>query len=284
MPLLQPTATYYGGDVANDNYYLRKGQAIPSGQPLVAPVSIKSPNLSKTAAINVDNTDGFISLSTGENTNNEGPPRLGLVLNSGANGVVASIGDSTIESTPALLLEGMISGVSITSEVFDQTFNPPTGVELINLIGPNVTNNYPNGWLLNDPSGQVVTSFQGGPGQSFSVPKSGLYMLQASILMAPATTSTGGTDAGGFSLQITVNNANSPFPSVGGVVIGQPTPLSSSGPQRSYYSWNSYIPLASGVLYALTVQMLDGVGVTLPPNLINNLPYSDLKIQLIKIG
>jgi hypothetical protein len=282
MPLLQPTATYYGGDVANDNYYLRKGQAIPSGQPLVAPVNIKSEDSLTTATISVDD--------------NSVPSYLGAIgLNSGSNASGPSLNVLTGRTTAATQMNLeignnlqtnvlQIAGLQGLSQVNDPIYNPVMPTQLVNLIGPNVSPNYPNGWLLNDPSGQVVTSFQGGPAQSFNVPKSGLYMLQATILMAPATTSTGGTDAGGFSLQITVNNANSPFPSVGGVVIGQPTPLSSSGPQRSYYSWNSYIPLASGVLYALTVQMLDGAGVTLPPNLINNVPYSDLQIQLIKIG
>jgi hypothetical protein len=278
MPLLQPTATYYGGDVANDNYYLRKGQAIPSGQTLTSAVLINSEDRSTQAGIYVEgNTSstykGAISLVSGANAS--GPPMV--VLNGRTTGEAAmnfEVGDNA--QTNNL----MVAGPNGVSQVFDGIYNPPTGVQLVNLIGPNnESTNYPNGWLLDDPSGQIVTSFQGGPGQSFSVPKSGLYMLQASILMAPATTSSSA-----FSLQITVNSANSPFPSVGGVVIGQPTPLRSSGPQRSYYSWNSYIPLSSGVLYALTVQMLDGVGVVLPPNLLNNLPYSDLKIQLIKIG
>jgi hypothetical protein len=95
--------------------------------------------------------------------------------------------------------------------------------------------------------------------------------------------SAGGSASGAFSLQITVNVASPPNDPIGGLVIGQSTPLSSED-TRSYYSWNSYIPLVAGELYNLTWRMLNGGGVYLPPNLINNLPYSDLKLQLIKIG
>jgi hypothetical protein len=281
MPLLPPNATYYGGDVANDNYFLRKGQAIPSGSTLVAPVNIASPNLSKTASINVDNTDGFISLSTGANSNTSGPPRLGLILNSGSAGVVASIGDSTIESTPSLLLEGMISGTPVVSEVFDQVFNPPIGIQLVNLIGPGDDPNYPNGWL-EGAGGTILTS--GANTTPFTVPKTGMYMLQGTASMAPATVSTGGSAGGAFSLQATIHLAANPFTAIGGIVVGQPTPLSANADYRSYYNWTGYVLLTEGINYQMDVRMLSGGGAGLPPNLINNDTYADLKFQLIKIG
>jgi hypothetical protein len=282
MPLLPPTATYYGGDVANDNYFLRKGQAIPSGQPLVAPVSIKSPDLSKTANINVDNTDGFISLSTGANSVTGGPPRLGLVLNSGSSGIVASVGDSTIASTPTLQLAGQVSGTPTISQVTDPVYNPATAQELVNILGPDPTTNYPNGWLGDSPNDGTIFSSAGSA--AFTVPKTGLYMFQGTASMAPATVSAGGSAGGAFSLQATIHLNANPFTAIGGIVIGQPTPLSANPDYRSYYCWNGYVSLVAGTLYSMDVRMLSGGGTFLPPNLINNDKYADLKFQLIKIA
>lgn len=261
-------------------YYLTKSDKIEND--LVSPVNILSADLSKTSVIAVDNVNGSIAISPAGNPLVSAPARYGLNLESGASGIVASLGDSTIASTPILELKGQVSGVPTTSQVFDAVYNPPTGVELLNILGPDPTANYPNGWLTDSPNdGQIITSAGSSP---FNVPKTGLYMIQASIMMAPATVSAGGSAGGAFSLQITCNNFAIPYTSVGGVVIGQPTPLSANEDQPSYYSWNSYIPLVEGQLYTLTVRMLAGGGAYLPPNLINNIRYSDLKIQLIKLG
>jgi hypothetical protein len=261
-------------------YYLTKSDKLTND--LISPVSVLSADLSKTATISVDNEDGFIALSTGSNPNTGGPPRLGLILNSGADGVVAIVGDSTIASTPTLELRGQIDAVPTTSQVYDEVFNPPVAGQVVNILGPDPTANYPNGWITDSPNDGTI--FTSGGSAPFDIPKTGYYIIQSSIMMAPATVSAGGSAGGAFSLQITVNNFATPFNPIGGIVIGQPTPLSSNEDQPSYYSWNSYIPLVEGQLYTLTVRMLAGGGVYLPPNPINNIKYSDLKIQLIKVA
>jgi hypothetical protein len=274
--IIPPNTTNYNNDGC---YFIKKGEAIDG--PLISPVEIFTSDLSNSAEIVVNsspaNYNGSITLITGENVN--GPPMVGMTLRtSGENEATIEIGDNVQDN------KLLIAGSSGLSQVFDGVYNPPTGVELINIIGPSPSDNYPNGWLTTSPnSGTIVSSFTGGTAGSFNVPKTGLYMLQATIMMAPETVSAGGSADGAFSLQITVNVASPPLNPVGGVVIGQPTPLSSED-TVSYYSWNSYIPLVAGELYNLTWRMLNGGGVYLPPNLINNLPYSDLKLQLIKIG
>jgi hypothetical protein len=275
---IPPLATNYNNDGC---YFIKKGSE-PISNPLVSPVQIFSEDLSKMAGIQVDDEEGFMALSTGANPNTGGAPALGMTLNSGPTGVIVSIGDITIPKQPSLLLQGQISGVETSSFVFDEVFHPPTGVQLVNILGPDPTTDYPNGWLTDTPNDGTI--FSSGGSAPFDIPKSGLYMIQATIMMAPATVSAGGSADGAFSLQITVNNFATPFSPVGGIVIGQPTPLSANEDQPSYYSWNSYIPLVEGQLYALTVRMLNGGGVFLPPNPINNIKYSDLKIQIIKIG
>jgi hypothetical protein len=274
-----PLATNYNNDGC---YFVKKGEAVEG--PLISTVEIFSSDLSKMGIIDIDSAQGYMTLGTGANPSTGGAPALGLTLNSGPTGIIATIGDITIPKQPSLFLSGQVATVPTTSQVFDEVFNPPTGVQLVNITGPIVSANYPNGWLTDSPNdGTIITTFTGGTSGSFNVPVSGLYMFQVSIMMAPETVSTGGSAGGAFSLQVTVNIASAPFDPVGGVVIGQGIPLSSED-TVSYYCWNAYIPFVAGQLYNLTWRMLAGGGVYLPPNLINNIPYSDLKVQLIKIG
>jgi hypothetical protein len=122
MPLLQPTATYYGGDVANDNYYLRKGQPIPSGQTLTSAVLINSEDRSTQAGIYVEGNTvptykGAISLVSGANAS--GPPMV--VLNgrtTGENTMNFEVGDN--DQTNNL----MVAGPEGVSQVFDGIYNP----------------------------------------------------------------------------------------------------------------------------------------------------------------
>lgn len=258
-------------------YYLSKTDKLTND--LISPVEIFTSDLSNSAEIVVNsspaNYNGSITLITGENVN--GPPMVGMTLRtSGENEATIEVGDNVQDN------KLMIAGASGLSQVFDAVYNPPTGVQVVNILGPDPTDNYPNGWLSDSPADGTI--FSSGGSASFNVPKTGLYMIQSSIMMAPATVSAGGSASGAFSLQITVNTFGTPFNPVGGIVIGQPTPLSANEDQPSYYSWNSYIPLVEGQLYALTVRMLAGGGTYLPPNPVNNIKYSDLKIQLIKIG
>jgi hypothetical protein len=269
---IPPLATNYNNDGC---YFIKKGEPIDG--PLISQVNILSADLSSTARITVTgNSDlpykGAITLNSG--ANNSGPSQVILTgRTAGQTTSQIEIGDNA--QTNNLL----IAGPSGLSQVFDGVYNPPVGVELINITGPFVSTNYPNGWLTSSPNdGSITGSFTGGTANSFNVPVTGLYMLQATIKMAPETTSSSA-----FSLQITVNTVPSPFTPIGGLVIGQSTPLSSDD-TNSFYCWNCYIPLVSGELYNLTWRMLSGGGVFLPPNLVNNLPYSDLKLQLIKIG
>jgi hypothetical protein len=146
MPLLQPTATYYGGDVANDNYYLRKGQPIPSGQTLTSAVLINSEDRSTQAGIFVEgNTSstykGAISLVSG--ANGAGPPMV--VLNGRTTGEATmnfEVGDNA--QTNNL----MVAGPEGVSQVFDGIYNPVdaiTNAPVVQTItptgfSPNATN------------------------------------------------------------------------------------------------------------------------------------------------
>ena len=273
-----PLATNYNNDGC---YFIKKGEAIEG--PLISTVQVFSSDLSKIGEIDVDNANGSMSISSGANPITSAPPRLGLNLASGASGIIATVGDASIVGSPTLQLSANVSGSRTFSRVFDEVFNPPTGVELVNILGPTVTPDYPNGWLTDSPNDGTLFGTAGSG--AFDVPSTGLYMFQVTIRMCPGQTSTGGASGGAFFQQITINNFATPFVAVGGVVIGEAFPLSSSIAQPSYYSWNSYVPLVAGELYTLTVRMLAGSGVYLPPNLIDAFyPFADLKCSLIKIG
>jgi hypothetical protein len=279
MPFIPPTATYLGGAL-NDNIYLRKGQAIPSGQTLTSDVTILAADGSTQGTIRVVGNEiptykGAMTLFSGANSSGTGQVIL-TGRTTGTNTVQLEVGDNA--QTSRL----MIGGASGLSQVTDPVYNPATAQQLVNIIGPDPTANYPNGWLGDSPNDGTV--FSTGGSAAFTVPKTGLYMLQATASMAPATVSAGGSASGAFSLQATIHTAASPFNAVGGVVIGQPTPLSANEDYRSYYNWIGYVSLTAGTQYSMDIRMLNGGGVYLPPNLINNDKYADLSFQLIKIA
>jgi len=114
-----PLATNYNNDGC---YFIKKGD--PITEDLVSPVNILSADLSKSAEIEVDNTNGSIAISPAGNPLIPAPARYGLNLESGASGIIASLGDSTIASTPLLQLKGQVATVPTTSQVFDEVFNP----------------------------------------------------------------------------------------------------------------------------------------------------------------
>jgi hypothetical protein len=103
-------------------YYLTRTDNLTND--LVSPVNILSADLSKSAEIEVDNANGSIVISPAGNPLVPAPPRYGLNLESGATGIIASLGDSTIASTPLLQLKGQVATVPTTSQVFDEVFNP----------------------------------------------------------------------------------------------------------------------------------------------------------------
>lgn len=366
MPLLPPTATYYGGDLSNDNYFLRKGQPLPLGS-LVSPLEIFTPDKTNSAEIVVNSTpaayNGSMTIISGSNVNGSVPVVGMTIRTSGENEATVEIGDNaqtnylkiagasglsqvfdpvynpvnalksvvnvasgdgsttgTISvvgnETPSykgalglnsganplgpslniitgrtLGLNTMsvevgnnsqintlkIAGASGLSQVNDPVYNPATAQQLVNILGPDITTNYPNGWLASSPNdGTIITS---SGSASFSVSKTGLYMLQGTASMAPTTVSSGA-----FSLQATIHNAASPYDAVGGIVIGQPTPLSANEDYRSYYCWTGYVSLIAGVAYSMDVRMLSGGGVYLPPAVANNDKYADLSFKLINIA
>lgn len=176
MPTLPGTATFYGGDFES-NIYLRKGDPLPPVSSLVSPVSVASANSSKTGTISVDNTSGFMALSTGANQVTSGAPRLGLTLNSGSAGLVATVGDSSIAGTPTLQVAGQVAGVPTISQVNDPVYNPVTSLKsnvlvnsadasvsaIISVIGNSVPT-YKGGLNLNcgpNASGPAQTIFTG---------------------------------------------------------------------------------------------------------------------------
>jgi len=122
MPLLPPTATYYGGDVANDNIYLRKGQPAPSGQVLTSDVPILAADGSAQGTIRVVGNEipsykGAMTLFSGTNASGTGQVIL-TGRTTGANTVQLEVGDNAQTS----LLK--IGGASGLSQVFDEIYNP----------------------------------------------------------------------------------------------------------------------------------------------------------------
>lgn len=119
------------------SYYLSAGQ--PISEDLVSPVNILSADLSKSATISVDSANGSMAISPAGNPLAPAPARYGMNLESGAGGVIVSIGDSTIASTPTLQLKGQVTGVPTTGVVFDSVYNQVnkiTSAPVVNTITP----------------------------------------------------------------------------------------------------------------------------------------------------
>lgn len=152
------------------SYYLSAGQ--PISEDLVSPVNILSADLSKSATISVDSVNGSMAISPAGNPLVPAPARYGMNLESGANGVIVSIGDSTIASTPTLQLKGQVMGTPTTGEVYDSVFNtPPPAIQ----PGPAIT----NGFILNSPSAGVMVTTGATP--NFTLTKVGWYLFQLDI-------------------------------------------------------------------------------------------------------
>ena len=155
------------------SYYLTAGQ--PISEDLISPVSILSADLSKTATITVDSANGSMAISPGANPLAGAPPRYGMNLESGASGIIVSIGDSTIPTTPTLQLKGQVAGVPTTGEVYDTVYNPPPTIPAAITPGPAITHDF----IVNSPAaGTMITT---GGSDPFTLTEVGYYMLQLQI-------------------------------------------------------------------------------------------------------
>lgn len=154
------------------SYYLSAGQ--PISEDLISPVNILSADLSKTAGITVDSVNGSMTLSPGANPIAGAPPRYGMNLESGTSGVIVSIGDPTIPTTPTLQLKGQVMGTPTTGEVYDTVYNrPPPAIT----PGPAITVDF----ITDSPSaGTLITT---GSSQNFTLTEVGWYMLQLQIFI-----------------------------------------------------------------------------------------------------
>lgn len=172
------------------SYYLSAGQ--PISEDLISPVNILSADLSKTAGITVDSANGSMALSPGANPIAGAPPRYGMNLESGASGVIVSIGDSTIPTTPTLQLKGQMFGNPITGEVYDSVFNtPPPAIQ----VGPTITNNF----IVNSPAAGTLLGVGATP--NFTTTKVGWYIFQLDIFI-PANNQVSFPAGGGVQLRI----------------------------------------------------------------------------------
>ena len=274
MPDLLPTQTF-ANSAYESNIYLRKGDVIAND--LLSPVAIKSPDLSETATITVlnatDAVPGTIAISPGVNGAN--PVSLGLQMSSGPGGVVATIGDSTIQTNPTLQIAGRVLGTPIFSRVFDSVYNPPVGAATIirgTSYDPVGNPNHPGGWLTDSPNPGTLLSSGGNDPPNILVAKTGLYMIQATLYMAP-----GAIASNTFRNQFTVQLNASPYTPVGGIVVEE-TALAPKADSlyAAYYNWSAYVPLQAGVQYTLQNRTLSGGGVYFGAN-------SDLVISLVQL-
>jgi hypothetical protein len=157
------------------SYYLTAGQ--PLSEDLISPVNILSADLSKTASVVVDSANGSIAISPAGNPLTSSPARLGMNLESGPAGVIVSIGDPTIATTPTLQLKGQVAGVPTIGEVFDTVYNPPPTIPASITPGPAITHDF----IVNSPAaGTMITT---GASDSFTLTEVGYYILQLQIFI-----------------------------------------------------------------------------------------------------
>lgn len=199
------------------SYYLSAGQ--PISEDLISPVNILSADLSKSAGIVVDSVNGSMALSPGANPTVGAPSRYGMNLESGASGIIASFGDSTIPTTPVLQLKGQQLGSPITGQVYDSVFNrPPPAIT----PGPAIVHNF----IVNSPAAGTLVGT--GASNNFTLPSIGWYMFQLTItipanqvvtfpaggvqfrIMDPAETNTYGSVS--FTNAMIYSNYNAMFP------------------------------------------------------------------------
>ncbi len=173
-----------------NSYYLSAGQ--PISEDLISPVNILSADLSKSASIVVDSANGSIAISPAGNPLTSSPARLGMNLESGASGIIATFGDSTIPTTPTLQLKGQQLGSPITGQVFDSVFNrPPPAIT----PGPAIVHNF----IVNSPAAGTLLGV--GASENFTVTELGWYMFQLTITI-PANNQVSFPAGGGVMLKI----------------------------------------------------------------------------------
>jgi hypothetical protein len=267
MPTLPGTATFYGGDFES-NIYLRKGDPLPPASSLKSIVSIAAADESVSAAITV--------------TGSETPTYKGAItLNSGANasgGSTVILTGRTVGADTASIEVGTngqtnllrIAGAEGLSQVNDPIYNPATAQELAVLLGPSPSANHPGGWLTDSPNPGVL--FTSGGTAPFSVSKTGLYFLQATLYMPEGTS---GSSA--FTSAFTARLSATPFTQVGGVVMQSVSVITPSDDIDAYYTWGSYIPLTASTQYQIDLRAAAGGGVFFGAN-------ADLSLRLINIA
>jgi hypothetical protein len=173
----------------------------------------------------------------------------------------------------------MIAGASGLSQVNDPIYNPvvvpaPTvtsvAAQQVALLGPSPTANHPGGWLTDSPAAGVIFS-SGGAGP-FTVPATGLYWLQATLLM-PAGTISSGAIATAF----TVRLSDLPLTPAGGIVVVEANALAAPAGIDAYYNWGGYLSLVAGPSYNVDLRQISGGVVSFGAN-------ADLSLQLVRIS
>jgi len=173
MPFLSTTATMTGGQPNLDNIYLIKGQPLPSGSALTNPVPINSTDGTTTATLFVSGAaagvyQGAINIEPGANAGIAGGIGEGITIRT-----IAGLGPLETAATAVDIganAQGAnhlyISGLSGSSEVYDEVYNKP--IKTVGIV-------------------DVTTSLNSAvPGESqrgfaFTAPKTGAYMLQVDI-------------------------------------------------------------------------------------------------------
>jgi hypothetical protein len=165
---IPPLATNYNNDGC---YFIKKGEAVDG--PLISPVQILSADLSKTAEIEVDNANGSIAISPAGNPLTSSPARYGLNLESGVNGIIATVGDPTLVAEPILRLASSVSGSPNFGRVYDTYYNRPF------IVGPDITGTY----ITDSPvAGTLLSTFDS---NTFFLNNLGFYRFQLDIYMPP---------------------------------------------------------------------------------------------------
>jgi len=254
-------------------YYLSDAIEPQTPSTLLSNVSIQSADKSVASTLitngnAVPTYKGGLTIISGANAS--GPATNAITTRTvGATTAQVEIGDNA--QTNLL----MIAGASGLSQVNDPIYNPvvvsSVGAQQVALIGPSPSTNHPGGWLTDSPSPGVI--FGSGGAGPFTVPATGLYWLQATLLM-PEGTSSSGAIATAFTVQL----ANSPFTPAGGIVVIEANALAApSEDTPAYYNWGGYVSLVSGTSYNVVLRQISGGVVSFGAN-------ADLSLQLVRIS
>jgi hypothetical protein len=161
-----------GGQPSVDNIYLIKGQPLPSGTGLTNPVPIKSTDGSTNATLYVIGAEdavyqGAINIEPGANATVPGGVGEGITIRTIAGtaaGTVATAVDIGANAQGANHL--YISGLSGSSEVYDEVYNPAIKSAAIVNVETSLNSAAP---------ATAQRQF------TFTAPKTGAYMLQVDI-------------------------------------------------------------------------------------------------------